>query len=113
MGQGFCPVRMGLRSTNSHETPIGTRGYQPRFSRHPENAAGSRVSLEGRAFKGASRAQEAAELKESAVRSTEDAGRKPGGRLESLPHKGSGKKFVALRRFRLPRLTRSGFAHMP
>ncbi len=30
------------------------------------------------------------------MRSTEDAGRKPGGRLESLPHKGSSKKFVAL-----------------
>ncbi len=35
-------------------------------------------------------------MKESAVRSTEDAGRKPGGRLESLPHKTSGEKFVVL-----------------
>ncbi len=53
VGQSFRSVRMDLRSANSHKTPIGTRGYQPRLARHPENAAGSRVSLEHRRFKGA------------------------------------------------------------
>jgi len=44
-GRGFCPAPMDLRSTNSHKTPIGTRGYQPRLTRHPENAAHLRAFL--------------------------------------------------------------------